>query len=196
MFLEFEERMNKNIQPVESGISEEKVKELIQEEIANAFQNVNRVIGNMNDKIAKMVELEDLQKWRAQIEQGVNNLFLENTSNYPEDSVQNVLGRLDKLENGSNINEEQVVAIIHKELKVVKDGIKDMVNDAVKSIQPNNTKLKTESQLPEVKPTTPMPNVNPPKQHSEKVKFTELAVMKELGFSIQEIAEAKQAGII
>lgn len=201
LLLEIDEKLkeiSEDIQKPEPGITEDKVKEIVQEELATAFQNVNRVIENVNDKLAKKVDLEDLQTWRTSIEQGVNNLFLEHTSNYPEDSVQNVLGRLDKLEDTNTINQERVVAIVHKELSVVKDGMQKMIDEAVKSIQPIEAELDARPDvsgiLPEVTTEFPMPPVKPPK--SEKIKFTELAVMKELGFSMTEIAEAKKAGLI
>ncbi len=184
---------NKRNEPV---ITEDRVKEIIREEIANAFQNVNRVIENVNDKLAKKIDLEDLQTWRTSIDQGINNLFLEHTSNYPEDSVQNVLGRLDKLEESNTIDYEKVITIVHKELSVVKKGMQQMIDNTIKSLNYSEAKLDNNPYDNQALPEIGTNNTSNTIKTSGKVKFTELALMKELGFSINEIAEAKQAGII
>lgn len=177
--------------------NEEKIKKLIAEtietQLAQMFQNINRVIDNINDKVANKVDLEDLQNWRSQIEKHINSLFSENTQQYPEDSVQSVLERINVLESMNNqsdqstqaISEEAIIDIVHKELKVVKNGIQEMIDSAVKS---NTSNMSYPEYKEDVKCTSVI--------EKPKLKITTLALLRESGINMSEIAEARDLGLI
>ena len=192
----------KYIPKIESvGITKDDVEKVFDDKIGIAFQNINRVIDNLGDKINSKIELTDLQSWRTSIEQGVNALFQENIQQLPKDSVQIILERLENIENTKipiTLTNEQIKSIVHEELKVVHEGMQSMVETAINNIsKPVNVIDNNKNEvLPDISSHTSMPKVCPSKIGSEKIKITTLAMMKESGFSIKEIIEARNSGLI
>ena len=190
---QIEDRFSK--MKIPEGITTDAVRKIFDDSIGAALQNVSRVIDNISDKVAKKIEIEDLQSWRTQIEKGVNSLFQENIQKLPEDSIQSILNRLDQIENTKlGVNQDKVSKMINSELKIVHDGLKSTVCDIINQYRPVDVELESRPDTSDSKQQ--LPNVLSPPANTNKLKITTIAMMKESGMNMAEIAEARDLGLI
>lgn len=184
------------------------VNKLVEEMMGNSFNNVNRVIDNIQDKLASSIGLEDFQEFRKQIEVSINQLISEGTK-IAEDfdpqeinkDLQMVLDRCESLNkrvevlgndfasaniDGKSlqpapIDAQLVQKIIGEELKVVYDNLPEVVNKLIATALQEFTPVTTELTA------TPAPS---------KLSLGQLATLKESGYTVQEIKELKAEGLI
>lgn len=173
----------------------------IEELMGNAFNNINRVLENHSDKISESIGLEDFQKFREQIEININQLVSEGTKIAEDfdpqemfkdlDLLNQKLEALDKKVEGikhldgadmrpTPMDPQLVQKIVHGELEAVHKGLPDIVKgiveECMKTFIPSTTgELK-------VAPT--------------KLTLGQLAMLKESGYSVDEIKELKAEGLI
>jgi hypothetical protein len=159
-----------------NDITNDDVQLLINETLSNSFNNVNRVIDNLTDKFSSCIELKDLQKFRDQVELTINQLFAEKTAIAENFDPEDILHELHLLKTQStpDIDIVKVKDIITEELRIVRENL-PMVVETIMS------KLNYISSVPEQKTT---------------LSLGQLVTLKEAGYTVQEINELKQNGLI
>jgi len=167
------------------------ITKLIEDAQANAFTNVNRVIENMGDKLGECLGLEDLQTFRDQVEVSINQLFAEKSEiakDFNPEDILLELQRLDKKIDGVSgpmqpapVSMETIhnliKTIIAEELTVVHDSLPGIVNKLVKHIRGDVVEGKTI-------------------EVSATLSLGQLVTLKESGYTVAEIKELKDSGLI
>jgi len=203
------------IEPVPFDIAKDKetvtfLTKKIEELMGNSFNNVNRVVDNMSDKIAQCVELKDLQDFRQQIEQNINQLVSEGTKvseNFDADEMNRDLASL--LEKIESI--EKSLHVLNQDFKKANiDGASMAPTpigvDAVKSIVTGELEI-VHNGLPGLVKSIideQMKHVAYPAVTTELIaepihrtlSLGQLVTLKESGYTVAEIKELKDEGLI
>lgn len=176
---------------IENVESTKYINSLINEAQANAFTNVNRVIENMSDKIGECIGLGDLQKFRDQVELSINQLFAEKSEIAKDFNPEDVLLELQRLDKKiDDISEPMqpapvqmeeihklVKTVIAEELTIVHNNLPGMVNKIIKHIRGDVIEGKTV-------------------ELSAPLSLGHLVALKESGYTVAEIKELKDSGLI
>jgi hypothetical protein len=137
------------------SVNTQQVQSMLDDQLANAFTNVNNVIDNLNDKIASSIGLKEFQEFRDQVEQTVNNLFTQYQEEMKDIDVSNIMTRLSEMERQlsesapidlevregvieTGLNEDQVLEIVIEQLKIVHDNISKLVVQQVRDLLSEN----------------------------------------------------------
>jgi len=160
------------------------INKLIEKRLVDAFTPINRVIDNVNDKLGSSLELKDLQTFRDQVEVMINQMFEEKvqiSKGFDPEQVLLDIERIDKKADAISgpmhpapIPMDAIKAVISEELAVVHDNLPKIVNDIISKMNIKGEELTT---------TAPL-------------SLGHLVAMKESGYTVQEIKELKESGLI
>jgi len=179
----------------------------ITEALADSFNNINRVIDNVNDKLGSTLELKHLQEFRQQIEATINNMFEDrgkmiegfDVNEFMKDfnlitvklnELEETVNSFGENKESVNINEETIKQIISQELN---SSVKKIVLQELTVVHENLPNI-----VKDIIDQTDLPKATVKSVSSENTKLTlgQLVALKESGYSVQEIKDLKEEGLI
>lgn len=174
-------------------ISESDIETIVKNSLDDYVNRISGMMDKLTDKVNSKLDLTDLQQFRdtvqAQIDEYFESKFQELTQADPvsEDqiisAIDKQLPKIKSLIDKQSMTTETVQNIVREELIIVHDSMGDKISEIVEAEM---------SKLSEK--ITPINKVEP--ESAPKLGMSQLMMLKESGYTVDEIAQLKQSGLI
>jgi len=202
------EEKSEELSKVISESTLDHIDKLIQDKLNNSFININSSLENWTQKIDSKIDLKDLQLFREEINNGINNLTEAITSQISENSQQTNNSNeihIQDLEEFKNIKKEFKNFIFNTQTKlnefnnITDDKINNMNNDLkeytddkivseLQIVKDNMTNIIKENIKDIISYST--------SKKSGEISLSKLSALKELGFSVDDIIKLNSEGLL
>jgi len=161
----------------------------VNEIIATSFQNINRVIENQNDKLSRTIDLGSFQEWRDAIDHGIKEMFDAQIAALPSDTIGGIM-KLEQVVDELQKNVELIQASIDDDDDEVLDDLQQQINSRFNKLTNDINKVLL-SQHEAIQK-----NKNDGGSIPSKLSLGNLLILKEGGYSVEEIKQLRDSNLI